>query len=548
MTNLSKPDQLELLYRPDWINQYDVVSFDIFDTLLIRDTDTHFKLWRSRSRSFAYQRTFAEVTARVRARFNHIYEIDQQDIYRYMPRKWHLKDEVQLEDDHLFINPEILRLIMDMLGLGKKIVLVSDTHFDSTTLLNWLTARGLPRLKVFTSQEFQLPKSRGLFEKVRTLESIDVSSWLHIGDNEISDYQAPRKLGISALHYPKIKYQVIETGVLSIKALNWFLKKGPIGNDSYAKFLSNYGLVRYESKRERLNSLELLGAIISAPIANAIAKQVATNHQFGDETEYWFVSRDGWLPYLAFLNTYPNKVARYFKTSRKMLNHEKYDEYIRTLVGSKGSVVLYDLGWRGSTLKRLRRSFPKVAWKGEFFGLLNTVAPPVNVLFSGTKKDFLSIWRARDLIELIFSDQSQGYISLDSNLNPIENAEAESEGNAARLSINEAAETFINKAFFEMDMSVASLLLTGFVKYPASKIVGALKDEKHEIVENRKSPLIHSNWKSLFSAQQVMWPQAVRLFRPKFGQPEQLLFKLMCLAKESLQRITAFLGRFKINR
>lgn len=547
MTNIFKRDELRLLYQLEFLDRFEVISFDIFDTLLIRDTDTHFKLWKYRSTSFACERTLAEIFARFRTRLNHVYEIKHRDIYKYMHSRWNFSDEIQLEDEHLYINPEILGVIQDLLSLNKRVILISDTHFEITTLQNWLTSRGLPCLQIITSNEFSVPKSRGLFERVKSLELIDVSGWLHIGDNEKSDYQAPRRLGLSALHYPKLRDQVIDSGVLSRKAINWMLKKGSIGNEAFVKLLCNFAAIQYQSKRESFNSLQLLGVLISAPIANSIAKQIAINHQTNNDTEYWFVSRDGWLPYLAFRNRYPERKARYFKTSRKLLGHPNYDDYVLKLIQGTNSIVLYDLGWRGSTLKRLRRSFPDVKWYGEFFELLNKVDPPINVLFRGPRQDFLNIWRARDMVELIFSDQSQSYISLDRELNPIANAIPKHRRGGARLLINKEAEVFINNNNAEMDMAVASLFLTGFVKYPTSKLVFALKDEYHEIKENQEAPLIHSNWKCLFSANHVMWPQATILFEPKLGQLEQSIFKFMCLLKEIIQRTYGVLRLFKNN-
>ena len=56
----------------------------------------------------------------------------------------------------------------------------------------------------------------------------------------------------------------------------------------------------------------------------------------------------------------------YFKTSRKIQKLSNYRNYLDSIVGNYTTIGLFDLGWKGSTLKYLEKIYPNVSWKGYF--------------------------------------------------------------------------------------------------------------------------------------------------------------------------------------
>ena len=246
------PDRIEVssLFEETFLDKFNFISFDIFDTLLVRDTVTHFRLWRTRGNLFALERALGEIASRLQARAQGRYEVKSTEIYRWMRTKWRFEDEIDLEDSHLLINSEIENLIIRLLRSGKQVVLISDTHFSSQLLDRWLSSRGLPKLQIFTSQEFLKPKSRGLFDQVKSQLSVDSDAWLHIGDNSVSDVIAPQRLGITAVHYPKLRDQLVASGLLSERALTEFLKAGADGETAITKLGLDFVRQTYPLNRD----------------------------------------------------------------------------------------------------------------------------------------------------------------------------------------------------------------------------------------------------------------------------------------------------------
>ena len=530
------------LYNEDFLNKFDVISFDVFDTLLLRDTGNHLNLWKSKSRTFALARALAEVIARVTARMKHVYEVNQVQIYRIIGRKWKFEEEVALEDSHLFLNPEIAERIRELKNSGKKIILVSDTHFSSEIINSWLTSRGLPDVKIFTSQEILKPKSKGLFEFVKTNLGIDYSSWLHIGDNVHSDVAAPNILGISSIYYPKLRDQVIDSGIISKRGFAKIIRRQTLGQRTFRKFLEGFANLQLINKRSDLELENLIAILFSNSISQSIAKKVWEIGSNQKLASFWFVSRDGWLPFLSFTRMYPDAKAIYFRTSRSMMKVSNYSDYVRTIIQNDDSVLIYDLGWRGSTLKELHNIAPEVSWFGVFLGLLNKIHIPNRRLFTGTKSDFFQIWRGRDLLEVIYSEAGESYAFLGAGLEPLRRETRWSPLNETRVRIATFAELGSNLEIMALTIEQASLLLTTFVAFPNIKLINLFSKTTHD-TNGVEAPLVHSSWKTLFSKNPVMWPQAARLLNPNLGLSENLVFRFLCFFKEVLFRFKSFLGR-----
>ena len=543
------PDRIEVssLYEETFLDKFNFVSFDIFDTLLVRDTVTHFRLWRRRGNLFALERALGEIVSRLQARARGRYEVKSAEIYRWMRTKWRFEDEIDLEDSHLLINSEIENLISRFLKSGKQVVLISDTHFSSQVLERWLSSRGLPKLQIFTSQEFLKPKSRGLFDHVKSNLSVDSDSWLHVGDNSVSDVIAPQRLGITAVHYPKLRDQLVASGLLSDKALTEFLKAGADGETAITKLGLGFVHQTYPLNRVLQSLQAKIGSVIAMPISRSIAQQVAMHGKFSSLSEYWFVSRDGWLPYLSFQSQFPNLPSRYFKTSRQMLTSPRYEGYVAEFLADAKQVFIYDLGWRGTTLQKLGKLFPKTKFTGVFVGLLNSVTSESIQLFKGSRLEFLDIWRARDLLEVIFSDPTNGYSSLDENNIPLEAKSKSSLGEVLRVDIAIAAQSSIDNLAPILTPEETGIVLRIFSAFPSHEVKQLFSEVTHDIDQNEHSYLIHSNWQILFSAQPIMWPQAAGLLNPKYGKIEISLFRFACLLKELVQRTRSLIGR-KIQR
>lgn len=182
-----------------------VISFDIFDTLLLRpfyEPQNVFDFLGEilQEPDFGNVRKSAE--QELRNKNNNYPNFDE--IYNHLPEKFSYIKEVEqnLEKETLFANPKLKDIYDYAQKLGKEIVIISDMYYDERTLQDFLNKNGYFGFsKIYVSASEKMSKQKGdLFDKVLKDLQIKPSDMLHIGDNKIADYKSPKRRGIKALH------------------------------------------------------------------------------------------------------------------------------------------------------------------------------------------------------------------------------------------------------------------------------------------------------------------------------------------------------------
>lgn len=212
------------------INDHKVISFDIFDTLLLRPyvkpTDLFFHLEKSeKAHGFAKARIEAEQKARqVHA---DVEDITLNEIYNEIDSKYkHIKQkETDWECQVLQPNPEMKEVFDYALKKNKKIIIVSDMYLPAKFLSDVLHKKGFNGYqKIYVSCEYRKTKWTGNLYRF-VLDDLGISSKnvLHIGDNEGSDKLSAEKNGIKAVLYPKVINRLFEEN----KRAKAFYKKNP---------------------------------------------------------------------------------------------------------------------------------------------------------------------------------------------------------------------------------------------------------------------------------------------------------------------------------
>ncbi len=196
------------------IDSHDVVSFDIFDTLLIRpylrpaDLFVHLeKLFKIPS--FAKHRAAAET--RARQKYAHLEDITLDEIYDELSgAEASLKaEELALERQTLQANPDMLEVFNYAKAQGKRIFVISDMYLPEKFLADVLAEKGFAGIeKVYVSNGPRKLKATGkLYAHVLQDAQLSPSRVLHIGDNEKSDVRRAREAGMDALLYTPLKEQ-----------------------------------------------------------------------------------------------------------------------------------------------------------------------------------------------------------------------------------------------------------------------------------------------------------------------------------------------------
>ncbi|MEM3432970.1 MAG: rhamnan synthesis F family protein [Candidatus Methanomethyliaceae archaeon] len=194
-----------------------VVSFDVFDTLLLRP-------FASPEMVFSYleecavsqmgidryqeKRKQAELVARESKDFKG--DVKISEIYAAFAKLTGCNSdiskrlmELEIATECKIIRPrdQVVELAREVKAQGKRVILVSDTYFENRQLENILYANGINFYdKLYVSSELGKRKDRGdLWDYVLESEKIDKSELLHIGDNEVSDIQL---LGDKGFRHP----------------------------------------------------------------------------------------------------------------------------------------------------------------------------------------------------------------------------------------------------------------------------------------------------------------------------------------------------------
>lgn len=207
--------QVSIEKAKEIISSHEIVSFDVFDTLLFRTlnkpTDVFLLMepWiekRYNITQFSSKRVTAECIARKTTKKN---EITLKDIYENLDIDPEIacalmSFEQNTELQVLRADQDIKELINYSIQVGKRVYIISDMYQDEDFLnkvLKKCEIAGYTSLFV-SSNENATKAGNSLYKRIACVEKIDdLSKWLHIGDDYYSDFIVPKSLGIDAYLY-----------------------------------------------------------------------------------------------------------------------------------------------------------------------------------------------------------------------------------------------------------------------------------------------------------------------------------------------------------
>lgn len=218
------PESEELKRQPFFrlaleLLEYDLISFDIFDTLLLRPFKTPqdlfyfvgYKLnFSGYHIDFPTLRANCEKNARLHNLEKYGYrEITISEIYNELAAVTDIdpvvgaKIEFETELEYCMPNPYMLEVFKILKSYKKKIVITSDMYYSSEQLGKLLKKIGIEGYeKLYVSCEQKINKHAGLFDVVlNDYSDIPIGKIVHIGDNIEADIKPAQKRGISTRYY-----------------------------------------------------------------------------------------------------------------------------------------------------------------------------------------------------------------------------------------------------------------------------------------------------------------------------------------------------------
>lgn len=195
-------------------NKYDIISFDIFDTLLLRPYARPSNVFQHLEEiniaiGFSAVRKIAENNL---VEYKDIKYANYDEIYSILPSDFQfLKDkEIELEKDTIYANPEMKEIFDYAKSFNKRIILTSDMYFSSDILDDILKKNGFTGYeKIYVSSECRKAKHDGTLYKhiIQDLNVATPKSILHIGNNKSFDYKTAKNSNLDAFHYIEPKEQ-----------------------------------------------------------------------------------------------------------------------------------------------------------------------------------------------------------------------------------------------------------------------------------------------------------------------------------------------------
>ncbi|MCI8950796.1 MAG: HAD-IA family hydrolase [Lachnospiraceae bacterium] len=311
-----------------------IVSFDIFDTLLVRPALYPQDIFYLADQIVKekYNKSFLQVRLCAENKLKNPY-INIHEIWDYIMEAYHLSKEevevyknieIKLEEDLLYARKQIYELYRYAVYKKKKIAAISDMYLPSDILKRVLKKNGYKHIsKVYVSCECKKRKDSGELYAYFLKEQCNYrpDSILHIGDNYKSDYQMAKKAGLEAAYIPSNLKQFFSN--INIKKVeHWDLIHSSLVNRIFLGFGINvlFDSSLDELKKDRL-SLNGFVDIILFPMLLKTLLFISNETCMDSYRQISFASRDGFLPFQMFeiLNKYikGNKKAIYFDASRQ---------------------------------------------------------------------------------------------------------------------------------------------------------------------------------------------------------------------------------------
>lgn len=199
------------------IDKCEVISFDIFDTLITRSVSDpmeifnymQFELSKSRILPVELQSLrFTSAGQALQVERGKVDDITLSKIYEEMPIYQELEStENNIEVASTIKHPIGRHLYEYALKKNKKIVYTSDMYLEENTIKKILRKNNYSTdFDLYLSSAYGKKKETGrLFLKLSSdmrANGYQNSDILHIGDNYSSDYLQPRSQGIKSLHFP----------------------------------------------------------------------------------------------------------------------------------------------------------------------------------------------------------------------------------------------------------------------------------------------------------------------------------------------------------
>lgn len=319
-----------------YLAQFDIISFDVFDTLIFRPFDRPADLFFFIGNQLKYpdfERIRKEMEWRAREKkYKEMQcrEVTLDDIWTLMERETGISKEVGMqveigcEINYCFANPYMQKVIQILKSWNKKIIITSDMYLREVQIRQLLELCGYGKFdNYFVSCEHGKSKGdKGLYELIKNKFGKQLS-YVHVGDNEYSDQKKAREAGFVSIPYKNVNDAGKEYRCEDMSIITGSMYRGLVNS-----YLHN-GLREYGKDYE-------LGFVYGGLFAVGYCQFI---HQCAEQNKVdkiLFLARDGDILQKIYQLMYPEETTEYVYWSRKAATkltaeHFRYDYFRRFL-------------------------------------------------------------------------------------------------------------------------------------------------------------------------------------------------------------------------
>lgn len=306
------------------IMKYDVISFDIFDTLISRivyKPDDIFMIIGEKigDKEFINKRKNAEQQAIIELKK----DVNLDDIYNYYHQLYKVNTdsikelEIDLEISFCVPRKDMLDVFNSLLRKKKTVILTSDMYLKKDTIIKMLEKCGYDRYdKLYLSNDLNKRKdTKEIWPYLRQIYKN--KRMVHIGDNLVSDVINPKEYNIDTIKIESPRELFSQTEIS--KYVDKYLDDN--SNSILLGLLINKTIFNSPFSSNQINTLEDFGYAFYGPILNEYLKYISTNTK---DTTLLFLAREGYYLqklYEYYCNKNDLKIEDniYFLASRKAI-------------------------------------------------------------------------------------------------------------------------------------------------------------------------------------------------------------------------------------
>ena len=289
--------------------EYDVISFDIFDTLLLRPfarpSDLFFVAGeRLGCLNYEAIRRQAEQDARKDALWNiGCGEVTLAEICARVSRMTGIpgeeaeRAEIQAEAEMCFANPYMKEVFECLKPFGKRLICISDMYLPSDVIRQIMEARGFYGIdRYYISCEYRASKWEGTLYEIVREQSGKEASYVHVGDHPESDGKQARKHGFHTEPYRNVNQAGMSNRPRDMSALTGSVYNGIVNARLYN------GSEEYSLEYE-------LGFVYGGLLVTGYCRFI---HEYAAEhaaDKLLFLSRDGDILHRVYNLLYPGEAS-----------------------------------------------------------------------------------------------------------------------------------------------------------------------------------------------------------------------------------------------